>query len=89
MRRLPRGRVAAIRPFRYRWLIVLGAFFALVGAGITVGLDQKQAAVSPNEYGKRLDCAAGRLLGPEPVALPGRPDPGGHAARRFADADAS
>jgi hypothetical protein len=61
MRRLPRGRLAAIRPFRYRvharersnsaaarfrWIIVLGAFFALVGAGLTIGLDQKQAAVS-------------------------------------------
>ena len=47
MRRFPRGRLAAIRPFRYRWIIVLGAFFALVGTGITIGLDQKQATVSP------------------------------------------
>jgi hypothetical protein len=47
MRRLPRGRLAAIRPFRYRWIVVLGAFFALVGAGITIGLDQKPGAVPP------------------------------------------
>jgi hypothetical protein len=47
MRQLPRGRLAAIRPFRYRWIIVLGALFALAGAGITIGLDQKLATVSP------------------------------------------
>jgi hypothetical protein len=47
MRRLPRGRLAAIQPFRFRWIIALGVFFALVGAGTTIGLDHKQGAVSP------------------------------------------
>jgi hypothetical protein len=31
--------------------MVLGAFFALVGAGITISLNQKPAAVSPARAG--------------------------------------
>jgi hypothetical protein len=78
MRRFPRRGLAAIRPFRYRWIIVLGAFFALVGAGITIGLDQKPAAVSP---AKAANVSIAPLVGSSVLSQSDFPEDPAPAAR--------